>query len=729
MASWEKYNRENRRSADTPLSHPKNLAKDYSGSALTAGALSIPSQPPRSALSLEFRSIIRCKRGSQAPMPLRSKTKRLYLMRPAASSAIREQTEGALLSTLIRERWFTNIGLSSRSLYCSDACRTADSLAHSPACPPSTGSHAVTKAHHRGDTTQDGLFYQDIPELDIGGSLVFSTSARGNRSRSSVGKSLSSTAASSQSSSPISAPSLADEEGSIPQSSDLVTPKTPYDVLSPRKHAGHCNRIPPFAALEATISPSLRPVLRYSRRAYSTNVRAPDMARVKHLRTPSGNLLEMTRPPPESAPNSAATSPILLPHTQTASTMDTSTIQSRKKNRRSLPLSFATLTVHDANDLIPSTRGLQDALAPQFLLKPALASSFMSGGHHHHHKSIITPSHILGGHPPDWHPQLYSNSNSNHSSGAESGSRTNVDGSSSEGKERVTSSGTIKRPAHLKSKLAGNVKHDGHLGRLISPSAAVTPISTPSIVSVSGSVTSTLMDHPPPGTFPNATRAFGQPQPQRQPHNHSRPSPKYHALSEANRDTSKGRGRSPRRSSSAGTRNVTDRLYQPTFSSSSRSSASPERPASRGRSRLSMKENEPATTPVNHRLGGPTNQNGATSPIRRRASTPAQWHNSTVKTSRKLRGADSSRSPSLSTVSSSRSASCSSSANEIRLTQPMRVRRQTDGHPQLYAEREYARERLESGGERRARGRSRVPPEARLLVLQSDERRGRSLLR
>ena len=658
-------------------------------------------------------------------MLLRSKTKRLCLARLAASSAIRELTRGTLLLMLTSSVPLTSVFFCS-SLYCSDACRAADSHAQSPAYPPSAGSGAVTKTHYRGDPAREELFYQDIPELDIGGSLAFSTSARRNKSRSRPGKSLSSTAASSQSSSPISAPSFDDEESAIPRSSDLMSTKTAHGVLSPLKHASHGNRTPPLVALEATMSSSLRPVLRYSRRAYSTNVRAT-AANVKHRRTPSGNLLEMARPSPESAPSSAATSPMLLPYTPT---MDTSTIQSRKKNRRSLPLSFATLTVRDMNDSRPSMHGFKDTLAPQFLLNSALASTLVSGGHHHHHKSVITPSHILGGHPSDWHPQLHSkhsksnsNSNSDHSSGVESGNRTNVDGSSSEGREHVTSTGTIKRPVHLKSKLAGNVKYDGHLGRLISPSAAVTSISTPSVVSVSGSVASTLNGRAPP----NADRATIRVP---EESHHSPQSPKLQALYNANVDTLKcGRGRSPRRSSSAGTRNINDRIYQPTFSSSSRSSASPVRSPSRGRSRLSTKENEPATTPVNNpnnRLGGPTNQNGS-APSARRAS--ARLQPLTLRTPRRPREKESSRSPSLSTVSSSQSASGSSSACENRPAQPMRVRRKTDGYPQQYVEREYARGRLESKGERHPRGRSRVLPEARLLTIRGDERRGRSLLR
>lgn len=652
-------------------------------------------------------------------MLLRFKTKRLCLARLAALSATREQKTGAVLWKPTGKQCFTDINLSSSSLYCSDACRTADSLSHSPAYPPSTGSRAVSRTHHRGDPTQVELFYQDIPELDISSSFA-STSVRTNKSRSCTGKSLSSTAASSQSSSPVSAPSVDDDEGSIPRSSDLMPPKTHYGVLS-AKHAGHGNRASPSVVPEATISPSLRPMLRYSRRAYSTNVRAHDMANRKHFRSPSGNLLDTARPAPVSAPSSAATSPMLLPHTPAASTMDTGTIQSRKKNRRSLPLSLATLTVRDVNDPSAPTRGLQDTLAPQLLLNLAPASTLASGGHHHQ-KKVITPSHILGGHPSDWHPQLYSElSNSNHSIGVESGNLTNVDGSSSEGRERVTSTGTIKRPPHLKSKLAGNVKHDGHLGRLISPSAAV---STPSVVSVSGSI---LNDHAPP----DALRATAPAPEQSQNLRCSPILPKPHTIYNPNNDAFKsGRGRSPRRSASAGTRNIADPIYQPTFSSSSRSSASPMRTSSRGPGRLSTKENEPATPPMNHHLSRPTGRDDPTSPSRRRASTSAQLRHSIMKTFHKPGETESSGSPSLSPVSSSESASGSSSAYENRPAQPMRVRRQTDGHPQRFNEREYARGRLElNGGERHTRGQSRLLPESRLLMIQGDERRGRSLLR
>jgi hypothetical protein len=265
------------------------------------------------------------------------------------------------------------------------------------------------------------------------------------------------------------------------------------------------------------------------------------------------------------------------------------------------------------------------------------------------------------------------------------------------------------------------VKHDGHLGRLISPSAAVTPVSTRSVVSVSGSVASALNDHAPLDAQGAGTRAP-------EPSPFSGLLPKPYVLFEPNPDAKCGRGRSPRRSSSTGTRNITDRVYQPTFSSSSRSSSSPVRSSSRGRGRLSMKENEPAATPVNRRLGEPTNQNDRTSPARRRASTPAH-RQSLAKNPQQTQEIKSSRSRSLSTVSSSQSASCSSSAHESRPAQPMRVRRQTDGHPQRYVDREYARGRLESGGERPVRGRSRVPPEARVLAVQGDERRGRSLMR
>lgn len=846
-------------------------------------------------------------------------TKRLCLARQLASSATSAQTGGVQYEQLAC--YFSSLNsvpfLFISSLYCSDVCRAADSLAYSPAYPPSAGSSAATKAHHRGDPSQLDLFYQNIPELDIGGSLAFSTSARRNKSRSSAGKSLSSTAASSQSSSPVSAPSFDDDDGHyIPQLSDLITAKSAHARGHHHSKSAANASSPAFAPLlEASISPTLRPLLRYSRRAYSTTVRVPVLSPtqlMKHHRTPSGNLLEMARPrpPPESAPTSATTSPLLLPlsppvnaaHYADGSNGANSTIQSaRKKNRRSLPLSLAALTVRDptiTKDSVASrqsaevttSKDLEGAALPHFLLKSTLASVLASGGqqqppnrhHHTQYKSVITPSHILGGSTSNWHPpQTYSQSSSsgNDKTGAEThhshhASRhvhangeaahahprshgaggTNVDStaSSSDARERVTSIGTIKRPTHMtptpnpNSTPNGNgqpparVKHLGQFGRLGIAPSAVTPISTPSVVSVSGSFTgaTTVNDplHPAPqhrhhhehghvyGDHPhyqfpselplsnaNGMRSKsgnGALPPQRSP------LPQPHdadvLLSHGVRaEVRSGRRPSSRRSFSdlshdrneanpvatltTATTDVCagELVYHPTFSSSSSSADSRNRSSRsgsrrRGSAQLAMtrasevapsaNKNEVPETEV-HVVETTGDDDGMSESLSPRRASRSARRQSTIRPPLPSVSLSHSISTHMSNAISSPLSSDSrpSSPDDDdedddnddndrsrgrgrglpKPATPMRVRRQTEGHPQRYIPdrergREFSRGRLEHlskgngnrvgssergrDGEREGRGRSRVPPEARLLAVKeeqakAEDRRGRSLLR
>lgn len=797
-------------------------------------------------------------------------------------------------------------------MYCSDTCRAADSLAYSPAYPPSAGSSAATKAHYRGDPSQVDLFYQNIPELDIGGSLAFSTSVRRNKSRSSAGKSLSSTAASSQSSSPVSAPSFDDDVGrDIPQLSDLIPAKSARRGHHHSKSAANASS-PAFTPLiEASISPTLRPVLRYSRRAYSTTVRVPTLSpaqMMKHRRTPSGNLLEMTRarPPPESAPTSTTTSPLLLPLSPPAnpayyadgSNSANSTIQSeRKQNRRSLPLSLAALTVRDptiTKDYVTGRRSAEvgaskvsEVVPPHFPLKSTLASAFASGGqqqppnrhHHTQYKSVITPSHILGGSTSNWHPpQTYSQSSSsgNDKNGASThhshhgskhvyangetarvhprshGTRNaNVDSaaSSSDARERVTSIGTIKRFTHMtptpnlsstptaNGQAPARVKHLGQFGRLGIAPSAVTPISTPSVVSVSGSFTGTSAlnelqhtPHPrlqhdhghvhddhlhyqfpsePPSSNVNrfgSKGGNGAAPPQRSP------LPKPHdadvLLSHGVRvELRSGRRRSSGRAFSnlnrdgneansvatliTATTNVSagELAYQPTFSSSSSSVGSRNRSRSRGRgsARLAMtrangvassasKNDVPETEVLVVETTG--DEDGMSESLSPRRASRSGRRQSTIRPPLPSVSLSHSISTLMSNAissplsSDSRPSSPDDDEDEDddngdvnrsrgrsrglpKPAAPMRVRRQTEGHPQQYIPdrsrgREFSRgrhehlpqgngNRMESSergrdGEREGRGRSRVPPEARLLAMKeeqakTEDRRGRSLLR
>ena len=194
--------------------------------------------------------------------------------------------------------------------------------------------------------------------------------------------------ASSSSSSPLFSPIDAGSE--VPPFPDHVLPKSPYGLksTSQTRSGGNGIRTPPLLTLDSGPSPSLRPVLRYSRRAYNSGTRPGIAALRRHARTPSGNpYLPAPRPPPESAPTSAVTSPVL--HAQEGGNRACdNALRSRKRNRRSLPLGLAGLSTSPF-PTCPMIRAVQPSISKEHAHGlPTMPS--------HQRMCAASPSHILG---------------------------------------------------------------------------------------------------------------------------------------------------------------------------------------------------------------------------------------------------------------------------------------------------------------------------------------------
>lgn len=155
---------------------------------------------------------------------------------------------------------------------------------------------------------------------------------------------------SSSASSPLSAPSLVDCND-VPALTDLPPPRSPFISASNYPQSPNAKlhsaglHTPPVFTLE---SPSLRPLLRYARKAFPTDVRSSGkVPNLDHRRTPSE--LEYFSAGRKSAPVSAAPSPILTAHkgnVSSGSSAKDDTIRLKKKsNRQSLPGCFTALTM------------------------------------------------------------------------------------------------------------------------------------------------------------------------------------------------------------------------------------------------------------------------------------------------------------------------------------------------------------------------------------------------
>ena len=209
------------------------------------------------------------------------------------------------------------------------------------------GSTAVTAAN------ANDLFYQDIPELDIGSSdAVLSTpsSSHQHHSRNASRTSTNTKNCPSTSNSPLLSPYVGydDRRGAVLSQrrspyfgATFASPPPPPSSTSQRKgrHAPSASASahitsyainnpldPAGPSSSSLVSPTLRPVLRYSRRAYSTNVHIPPLLPLSHSSshhhhghsnhkhngggTPS---LVETHSHRKSAPTSVNSSPLLEP--------------------------------------------------------------------------------------------------------------------------------------------------------------------------------------------------------------------------------------------------------------------------------------------------------------------------------------------------------------------------------------------------------------------------------
>ena len=282
----------------------------------------------------------------------------------------------------------------SHSLYCSEECKNVDAttLAVGPlhrhqGCPAGCSSEncgsSVSSSH--ADFSWDVV---SEPSLRRRHGLY--TSAR---------KSFSSMATSSESSSPVSAPSSTLDDQDIPSIADLAPPRSPFGIYPyPSPHAqAAVNGLPtpPLLALDGGPSPSLPPLLRYARRAFNTNVRASNtVSSPRHRRTPSGNLLADHRlSMAESAPSSAVTSPVLS--AKSHKTQADTTLKEKKKNRRSLPMCFGALNSLPGTTPPPppSARSTIPSAANKIQIAGAVALT---------PSMVISPSAVLGGDTASW---------------------------------------------------------------------------------------------------------------------------------------------------------------------------------------------------------------------------------------------------------------------------------------------------------------------------------------